>query len=1467
MKPSRFTLIFNLIFLLNFIIYIQGKPLRKLEESNIWKKFENYEIGDEWPEGLPYENYIIVFYEQEALYKYGFVNEYRKNISYILYGDMNISGTDQLTVAAGSKIEIYFSSPLTSLESFFDRLYDDKVEYIKTVDLSHLDVTQITSFAFTFCECFLLYSVTPPKIPTLSLTTMESMLESCQSLFSFDLTKYYAKNLVNVKRLFSECKSLKLIDISWPEFPSLESTSNIFENIYSLTYINVGIDNYYNEILEKLPETLTSKSDFNLCPYEGICCDMDFETGKCINSTNYITVYYGRDAEYREFYSVCGEECLDHIQYIKIGETPQGLFKKFKVKNGTKLDIFFSSSITSLKKFFYNYKDIISVDFSHFDSSKITNINSMFYGCESLKSVDLTSFKSLPINNLTNLFFGCKELTSINISYISNVIINNYRSCFESCISLKILDLSGLSFSKAEEDQNNPIDYSVIFKKVNHLKYLNLIGTSIPDELKEHIPKNNLIVCQDENNKIFQDDDNVINKCCDLNEDLEICHASNYIVVYYDNDENNKFNISLNNGFAYENVDYLDKISYMYLNDEKIDKKGTIHITTGSKLEIFFSSSLTSLDSFFNSENVNYANNIISVDFSHLDVSNLNSINNLFYKCSTLKSVNLSNFNKASIKEMEGAFSRCKNLKSFDLSSLNTASITNINNAFSWCTSLQAFYMVGLDLSKAENADNAISAFDDDSGEIIMKLKYLDITNSTLSESLKEVILKSFNKLIICEKDGYFAKQNEQYKDFCCDFNIETEKCQSSNYIIVYYPNDKSDAEYQFSLTENYKDQINFIINDDMLATKNDLPININQNNFQIEIHLKSSLTSLESFFEGMENIISVDLSHLDSSSLTSVKKMFYKCTSVKSIEIQDINTENLIDMSSMFEGCSGLTLVNFRNFNTDNVIDMNSIFSGCSSLKFLDISFFNLKNVSNNENMFKGIEKLAYLNLYGIRNFDKMIVEDNLNKIDNLVVCQKENFITNEKASKECCLFDTSIMECESNTANFITLYYGNRVEYNYGFSRICNSIDCSEPTTFRENINFILYKDKKINPEEKFIIEAGSKITVYFLNFEIDLKTFFDQYQDYLLSYVISIDLSHFFSSKLIKMDSMFEGLNLLISINLANLNASQVTDMNSMFLGCERLKSINLQGFITSSVTDMRKLFFGCSSLKSIDLHGLMASSLTDMYQMFFGCSSLEFVNLSNLNASQVTDMSFMFEGCTSLKSVDFHGFITSSVTDMCNMFEGCTSLKSVDFHGFVTSSVTDMSGIFYECTSLESINFSNFDTSNVVEMYEMFKRCYSLKYIDLSHFDTSHVTDMNSMFEDCFSLELVNLSNWNTSQVGDMNSMFKQCSSLKYLNLSNFITSSLNDMSEMFYGCSSLKYIDLSQCDTSYVTDMWKAFYKCSSLESLDLSSFNTSSVEDMGSLFCGCNKLKYLTLSNFNTSSIEYIDSMFLNVLH
>ena len=165
MNQRGFALILSTIFLILSIALIQGKPIRKLSpDIEYWDKFSNYLNDGLWPEDETYENYIILYYGQDVEYSSGFANEYRKNISRIMNGELETTPKDSLSISADTKVDIYFSSALTSLESFFDIVFDDKMKYLKSVDLSHLDATPITSFANLFNECSALKSITPTFI-------------------------------------------------------------------------------------------------------------------------------------------------------------------------------------------------------------------------------------------------------------------------------------------------------------------------------------------------------------------------------------------------------------------------------------------------------------------------------------------------------------------------------------------------------------------------------------------------------------------------------------------------------------------------------------------------------------------------------------------------------------------------------------------------------------------------------------------------------------------------------------------------------------------------------------------------------------------------------------------------------------------------------------------------------------------------------------------------------------------------------------------------------------------------------------------------------------------------------------------------------------------------------------------------------------------------------------------------------
>ena len=170
-----------------------------------------------------------------------------------------------------------------------------------------------------------------------------------------------------------------------------------------------------------------------------------------------------------------------------------------------------------------------------------------------------------------------------------------------------------------------------------------------------------------------------------------------------------------------------------------------------------------------------------------------------------------------------------------------------------------------------------------------------------------------------------------------------------------------------------------------------------------------------------------------------------------------------------MFSGCQSLKFLDLSNFDTSLVTNMNSMFSGCQALEYLDISKFNMIITSTAENMFHNVINLKYLNLYHVQNSYESITRSDLNGINNLVVCQSENIITNEQAQKICCYYNILDQNCEAQ--NHIIVFFENEAQY---------TTDAGFLNEYRNGISFIIYEDHQLkrNANEQLIIKAKSKI-----------------------------------------------------------------------------------------------------------------------------------------------------------------------------------------------------------------------------------------------------------------------------------------------------------------------------------------------------------------------------------------------------
>lgn len=112
--------------------------------------------------------------------------------------------------------------------------------------------------------------------------------------------------------------------------------------------------------------------------------------------------------------------------------------------------------------------------------------------------------------------------------------------------------------------------------------------------------------------------------------------------------------------------------------------------------------------------------------------------------------------------------------------------------------------------------------------------------------------------------------------------------------------------------------------------------------------------------FYGCSSLASLDLSGLDTSRVTDMGSMFVRCSSLSSLDLSPLDTSAVTHMAGMFSGCSKLTSLDLSSFDTSAVADMCDMFGGCSSLATIYASpDFDTGAVKKSYDMFSGCSAL----------------------------------------------------------------------------------------------------------------------------------------------------------------------------------------------------------------------------------------------------------------------------------------------------------------------------------------------------------------------------------------------------------------------------------------------------------------------------------------------------------------------------
>ena len=91
------------------------------------------------------------------------------------------------------------------------------------------------------------------------------------------------------------------------------------------------------------------------------------------------------------------------------------------------------------------------------------------------------------------------------------------------------------------------------------------------------------------------------------------------------------------------------------------------------------------------------------LDLRMVDVSGIEDMYGLFFRCENLKSIDVSNWDVSGVENMAFMFSDCKNLESIDVSNWDVSRVENMINIFSGCENLKSIDVSNWDASSVKD--------------------------------------------------------------------------------------------------------------------------------------------------------------------------------------------------------------------------------------------------------------------------------------------------------------------------------------------------------------------------------------------------------------------------------------------------------------------------------------------------------------------------------------------------------------------------------------------------------------------------------------------------------------------------------------------------------------------------------------------------------------------------------------------
>ena len=288
---------------------------------------------------------------------------------------------------------------------------------LTSVDISNLDITDVTDMSFMFVHCALLQSIKMPTQKPISVNSVNYMFDGCLSLKTIDLSGFNTASATDMRCMFYGCTSLETVYVSKMfTTQSVEYSEDMFYGCPALmgesgTEYDI---NFINESRARIdggsskPGYFTEKAANLGWRLSGTC-------EWSVDGDGLLTV---RPQSGRETGILANWEDPHRTSCSPWNEWAS-LIKRAVFEPGV--------TTQTCYNMFHGCNKLVTVDLSNLSIPPETSMVGMFFGCSSLISVDLADISVSSVASTMMMFADCLSLSSLTLPAGFNLYASNVR--------------------------------------------------------------------------------------------------------------------------------------------------------------------------------------------------------------------------------------------------------------------------------------------------------------------------------------------------------------------------------------------------------------------------------------------------------------------------------------------------------------------------------------------------------------------------------------------------------------------------------------------------------------------------------------------------------------------------------------------------------------------------------------------------------------------------------------------------------------------------------------------------------------------------------------------------------------------------------------------------------------------------------------------------------------------------------